>query len=122
MMDHPRWKSWREKLDLFDAYGRRTFAIEEREGTRLKTRFFAFCAPGGRILDLGCGTGFNQKFFNNGSQYLGIDPLQLTRSYSFPFARAVGEYLPWKDEVFDSVICIATLDHVADPPRVIREC
>jgi SAM-dependent methyltransferase len=121
-MDHPHWKPWRKKLDLFDAFGRTHFAAEEREGTRLKARFFAFFAVRGRVLDLGCGTGFNRRFLPRATRYLGIDPLQLAPGYSFPFVRAVGEYLPWKPEVFDSVFCIATLDHVADPRMVIQEC
>src|SRR5713101_7552536 len=121
-MDQVLWRSWREKLERFDAFGRKSFAVEEREGTRLKARFFTFCAPQGLVLDLGCGTGFNLRFLVHEAQYIGIDPLRLTPCYSFPFVQAVGEYLPWKEAVFDCVVCIATLDHVADPAVVIREC
>jgi len=121
-MDSALWQSWRAKLQLFDAFGRTGLATEEREGMRLKSRFFDFCAPSGRILDLGCGTGFNRQFVPTGARYVGIDPLELAPAGSFPFVRAVGEFLPWRPAVFDAVICIATLDHVADPEMTIREC
>jgi SAM-dependent methyltransferase len=121
-MDQIPWQLWRQKLELFDAFGRKHFAAEEREGIRLKTHFFNFCAPRGLVLDLGCGTGFNRQFMAHEARYVGIDPLLLSPPYAFPFVRAVGESLPWKPGVFDSVICIATLDHVADPSSIIQEC
>lgn len=121
-MDKTLWRVWREKLELFDDFGRKHFAVEEREGARLKARFFRFCAPRGVVLDLGCGTGFNRRFLPSETRYVGIDPLQLVPGYSFPFARAMGEFLPFTGGVFDCVICIATLDHVADPERIFREC
>jgi len=114
---------WREKLLLFDAFDRRNFAKEEREGKRLKRRFFAFIRPEGRVLDLGCGTGFNQCFLSSGQTYFGIDALRLKEStqYAFPFLLGMAEYLPFRDNSFDSAICIATLDHVGQPTMVISE-
>jgi ubiquinone/menaquinone biosynthesis C-methylase UbiE len=108
---------------LFDTFDRRNFAKEEREGTRLKQSFFAFVRAEGRVLDLGCGTGFNQRFLANGQTYVGIDPLLLKRAnqYGFPFLLGMAEYLPFRDNSFDSAVCIATLDHVGDPAMVISE-
>jgi ubiquinone/menaquinone biosynthesis C-methylase UbiE len=79
--------------------------------------------PEGRVLDLGCGTGFNQRFLEDGQTYIGIDPLRLKRAdhYSFPFLLGMAEYLPFRDNSFDTAVCIATLDHVADPAMVISE-
>ena len=115
--------AWRHKLTLFDTYDRRNFAKEEREGTRLKRRFFEFVRPKGRVLDLGCGTGFNQKFLASLDSYIGIDPLVLKSNaqYRFPFLVGMAEYLPFKSNSFDSAICIATLDHVGDPSTTIAE-
>jgi ubiquinone/menaquinone biosynthesis C-methylase UbiE len=121
--DTVTWKSWREKLLLFDTFDRRNFAKEELEGTRLKRSFFAFVRPEGRVLDLGCGTGFNQRFLSNGQTYVGIDPLRLkgAKQYNFPFLLGMAEYLPFRDNSFDSAVCIATLDHVGDPGMVVSE-
>jgi len=33
----------------------------------------------------------------------------------------MAEYLPFRDNSFDSAVCIATLDHVGDPAMVISE-
>jgi ubiquinone/menaquinone biosynthesis C-methylase UbiE len=41
--------------------------------------------------------------------------------YRFPFLLGMAEYLPFRENSFDSAVCIATLDHVGDPAMVIGE-
>ncbi len=121
-MNDAHWQSWQSKLELFDAFGRVHFAAEEREGARLKRRFFDFCRPHGRVLDVGCGTGYNRQFLPSETRYVGIDPLRLAGAERVPFAQAVGEFIPCRSDAVDTAVCIATLDHVADPRLLIREC
>jgi len=59
----------------------------------------------------------------NGQTYVGIDALHLkvANQYGFPFLVGMADHLPFRDNSFDSAVCIATLDHVADPAMVISE-
>ena len=47
--------------------------------------------------------------------------LKLAKHYRFAFLLGMAEYLPFRENSFDSAVCIATLDHVGDPAMVIGE-
>ncbi len=87
-----------------------------------------FCDLRGRVLDIGCGSmvpilrdeGLDltaQPHFT----YFGIDPEAEFSSCDYPFVQAMGEWLPFKDAVFDTVITVSALDHCLSPERVIGE-
>lgn len=84
------------------------------------TRWFA---PGARLLDLGCGTGWLAEHF---ADYTGIDgsPDAVTRAIGHGRAVQLGDVdgpLPFDDEHFDAVVCKDILEHVADPVAVVGE-
>ena len=69
-----------------------------------------------RILDVGAGDKPYAPYFARAGEYVGVDPVN-------PHAdvRATAEDLPFDDQSFDVVLCIQVLEHVDDPPRVVRE-
>lgn len=85
-----------------------------------------FCTLKGRVLDVGCGPMLNHfKFINKNIlpsiDYFGIDP-----EYSFfkggnNCLKAVGEFLPFQSDFFDSVFLISVLDHVINPYKTLSE-
>jgi SAM-dependent methyltransferase len=91
--------------------------------------------PGRRILDVGCGIGTAEV--NLGRQPLtqvtliGVDriadrvreALGSVRSHNIraAFAAADACALPFTDAAFDSVFCVALLQHIADVARAVRE-
>lgn len=89
----------------------------------------------GRILDLGGGIGLTRQYLSPSAEYIVIDPdsnwleLPMTllteafpRTASKPlFLRGVGEYLPFRDHVFDAVLGLWMLNHVSQPEKVVRE-
>ncbi len=81
------------------------WAVPQRESALILVEFVK---PRGRVLDLGCGTGFVSKFLREDCSPIGLDIApNMVRVFkrSFPFA-VVGdaEALPFKEESFDFVL------------------
>jgi ubiquinone/menaquinone biosynthesis C-methylase UbiE len=80
------------------------------------------------ILDLGCGTGeFAQGFFHHQQMGVGMDisipdilQAKKTKKYQ-KLLCADGRNLPFKNNCFNSVVSISTLEHINRPGRVISE-
>lgn len=80
----------------------------------------------GLVLDVGSGTGFYFGVPYEDSEYgyykgdvVGIDPfLELPLSGG---VRGVGEFLPFGDDVFDTVFCVSALNHMIDYRACIEE-
>lgn len=92
----------------------------------------------GRVLDVGGGWGLFRQYWDAGDDGIFVvhDP-GVTRhiegafpshqevfaqAFSRPmtFVEGVGEHLPYRVEVFDTVLCAGALDHCADPDTVLR--
>jgi SAM-dependent methyltransferase len=81
-------------------------------------------APG-LALDVGCGTGvMAERLSRAGYDVVGADPFRGMLRYSrqrrpdLMAVAATGERLPFADDTFDLVYCIAVMHHVADPTAV----
>ena len=87
----------------------------------------------GAVLELGCGGGINQQFYDPArvTSYAGMDPSAKGRDYALAAAQnagraadirgGVGEAIPYGDASFDCVVCTFTLCSVDDPAQVLRE-
>jgi 2-polyprenyl-3-methyl-5-hydroxy-6-metoxy-1,4-benzoquinol methylase len=82
----------------------------------------------GRALDLGCGDGtFMAVCRSNGLEAFGVTPrleeTQIARSIGEGGAlvMAVGEFLPFRDQSFDTITCMSVLEHVMEPVSVLAE-
>jgi SAM-dependent methyltransferase len=94
----------------------------------------AASVPGGRVLDVGCGTGdfcvLLASRLSDGT-IVGIDPnqglLDVARGrvdeagLGVDFRVGDGAALPFDDDAFDVATIERTLQHVADPTAVVRE-
>ena len=81
--------------------------------------------PPGTALDVGCGTGvMAARLSQEGYDVVGVDPFQGMLRYvrqrqpDLMAVAATGERLPFADNTFDLVYCIAVMHHVADPTAV----
>ena len=88
--------------------------------------FLAYVKNGDQILDAGCGNGrLFQLFQNRGIKYVGCDnnlELIALAEKNFPGAKfAIGDllYLPFSDNAFDVVFCIAAFHHI--PGKSLRQ-
>lgn len=128
------WQSrrWENKLKRFMGWREKHYKkLEEKHGeTRCEQQrseekgrlFFEFCGEiKGYILEVGCGGGWNKEFYKG--RLFGIDPIVLKsgKDYDFFFCQGIGEFLPFKDQFFDSVTMIAMLDHVLDLDKSFEE-
>jgi SAM-dependent methyltransferase len=80
----------------------------------------------GRLLDVGCGTGFHTvRFAEAGWSVVGVDPsegqLRLARGRGLEVVHGHGEELPFDDGVFDAAVSLWTHTDVEDYPAVCRE-
>jgi SAM-dependent methyltransferase len=92
---------------------------------RKRTAFLIELCPVGEGLDVGCGTGvLAERLARQGLAMTGVDPsagmLDVLRQKG-PSVTAVqgsGTALPFADDSFDLVMCVAVLHHVADAAAV----
>jgi ubiquinone/menaquinone biosynthesis C-methylase UbiE len=81
---------------------------------------------GGRVLDLGCGTGRNLPLLEGGRS-VGLDPSFASlrrarrRSPGTVLVQGSAEALPFRDGVFDTVVSGLVLCSVPDPARGLAE-
>jgi SAM-dependent methyltransferase len=94
---------------------------------RKRTRFVLEHCPRGKGLDVGCGTGaLAARLAEAGYEMAGVDPsegmLEVLRART-PAIHAVsapGTALPFADDSFDLVLCVAVMHHIADPEAVSK--
>jgi SAM-dependent methyltransferase len=109
-----RWQDYQE--------GKRSFFSEGDEKTQYIGEIIAQTG-GGLFLDVGCGVLPSPGYMAaSGSDvnWIGIDPLLGDVARRFPFAQAVGEYLPFRDHTFDGVLYSSTIYYQTDPPRSLE--
>jgi SAM-dependent methyltransferase len=86
--------------------------------------FGRFCDLRGWVLDVGCGPQPWPAYFADyapDTQFVGVDPLATDGGGRYPRLRALGEYLPFQDGVFDRVLFATSLDHMIDPVAALWE-
>ncbi|MBY0384909.1 class I SAM-dependent methyltransferase [bacterium] len=88
--------------------------------------FMAFCQMNGRILDVGVGPQKNPSHFQYASaeskkEFVGLDPLTGDCPRDFMFVKGLGEFLPFRNNFFDQILFVTSLDHFIDPSAPLRE-
>jgi ubiquinone/menaquinone biosynthesis C-methylase UbiE len=104
------------------------FRPENQEKVRGRLRALRERVPGGRLLDVGCGTGFIIHLaigvFDE-IHGLDITPAMLRRvrttAGNIALHRARAEAMPFVDESFDAATAYSFVDHVSDQGALLRE-
>jgi ubiquinone/menaquinone biosynthesis C-methylase UbiE len=84
--------------------------------------------PGGRYLDLACGTGnYTCALAKGGGTWTGVDPSEVmlraarARSGDVDWRRASADGLPFGEARFDGVVCTLAVHHFPDREAAFRE-
>lgn len=84
--------------------------------------------PGGRLLDIGCGTGlFVERYCERGGKAVGLDlsPKMIERARdrcaSAEWTVGTGDSLPFRDDVFDAASSLLAFSYFRDPDRTLAE-
>lgn len=126
IFDKKRWDSWnilQENATIpYNQESQKNLGVGPRKDF---IQFANFCDFKGLILDVGVGP---QKLpshieYNTKTdvRFIGIDPLVGEQPRGFSFVQGLGEYLPFKDDLFDQVLFVTSLDHFIDPVVALIE-
>ncbi|MBA3664216.1 MAG: class I SAM-dependent methyltransferase [Bacteroidetes bacterium] len=125
-LNAPIWKVWNQLQDNGVSSYKHSPTNNLGVGPRKDFMQFAeFCNFTGMVLDVGVGPQkapthieFNTKA---GVTFVGLDPLAGEQPRDFTFVQGLGEYLPFKDQLFDQVLFVTSLDHFIDPVIALQE-
>ena len=107
---------------FFDTEDRHWWFVGRR---RLVTGLLERAGAGGRILDLGCGTGGVLQHLGPFGDAIGLDPAveaaQYCRRRDVPMVVGSGLELPFADASFDAVLALDVIEHVRDDVALLQE-
>lgn len=125
-------EKWKELLEEYESWTHKQLDPAYLESIRIMGRMFSELSKseGKLVLDIGCGNGryggtnyeeSKYSYVNYNCRYIGIDPL-FGENRNFPFVQSVAEYLPFKSNIFDTVIMATSMDHFMDLDIALSEC
>ncbi len=87
--------------------------------------FAEFCQFRGLVLDIGCGPQKWPSHMRYGKYeevtFLGIDPLIGEQPRQYGFIHGLGEFLPFRNDLFDQALFVTSLDHFLLPVAGLKE-
>ena len=102
--------------------------IEDSDSMLKEILLFLGAPADQKIIDIGCGKGrFCRKLRDLGFNIIGVEPskelIKLTKKKhkDIKFIRASATNLPFRNNTFDSLICVEVLEHIPDTEGAIRE-
>jgi SAM-dependent methyltransferase len=120
-----RWPAWEQLqhngLVSYEQAPDKNLAVGPRPDC---LAFSQFCHLTGLVLDIGCGPQPWPAYFavhDRQTCFVGIDPLAPDAPSEFVRLRGLGEYLPFRDGIFERVLFSTSLDHMLDTTAVLRE-
>lgn len=125
-LNAPEWRTW----DILQDNSTVSYARDPEHNLMVDDRpdvlmFAEFAQFRGNILDIGCGPQalptHMRRCTESDAFFVGIDPLRGEQPREFAYVRGLGEYLPFRDNLFDQAIFVTSLDHFIDPVEVLVE-
>jgi SAM-dependent methyltransferase len=121
------WRLWEELLTKWwTAFGNppeKEPSVEDDPVTSYVGRLIGWSGRG-LFLDIGCGTSSLPLYMEASGEaveWIGIDPALGDVARRFPFVQGLGEYLPFRTEVFDGALYSLVLSNLLDPLQAMRQ-
>lgn len=96
--------------------------------THLSRHLMEVLPGGGRLLDIGCGTGlFVDRYISAGGSAIGLDISSgmirqaRRRCATSEFVVGTGETIPFRDDSFDAIACLLAFSYMRDPQAMLDE-
>jgi len=110
-------------------YDSRIAPLEKKFLERLRREAIEALPAGGRILELGAGTGLNFQFYHPQTHGVAIEPstqmlriaVQKEKPHRLCLVQSCGEQLPFADASFDSALATLVMCSVNSPDLVFGE-
>ena len=110
-------------------YDSKIAPLERKFLERLRREAIAGLPAGGRILELGAGTGLNFQFYHPQTHGVAIEPstqmlriaVQKEKPHRLCLVQSCGEQLPFADASFDSALATLVMCSVNSPDLVFGE-
>lgn len=120
LLNKPEWNIWKKLQEngmiSYKTDPKNNLGVGGREDF---IEFSRFCNFSGIVLDVGVGPQkipTHIEYCNKPNIFFtGIDPIVGAQPRPFAFLLGLGEYLPFRDKLFDQVIFVTSLDHFIDP-------
>ena len=96
--------------------------------THISTSIMSALPKGGKLLDIGCGTGlFVERYIGAGGTGIGLDISKNMiekarhRCTTCDYAIGSGERIPFCDNTFDAVSSLLVFSYIKDPEKMLNE-
>lgn len=84
-----------------------------------------YFSQGGKMLDVGCGTGAVMEFLKSRGDVSGVDmsdeALAYCRQKGLKVEKGLANEIPYKENTFDAVFALDVLEHLDDPVGAVKE-
>lgn len=125
-MDRPEWHTWLKLQEngvvSYEADPEHNLGVGKRQEF---LDFAEFCEFRGNVLDVGVGPQrcptHMEYCMKKDVFFVGVDPLAGAQPRCFSFVRGLGEFLPFRNGLFDQVLFVTSLDHFIDPCLPLSE-
>lgn len=84
-----------------------------------------YLPQGGKMLDVGCGTGAVMEFLKNKGEVEGVDmsdtALNFCRQKNLKVEKGLANEMPYSTDTFDAVFALDVLEHLDNPAGAVKE-
>ncbi len=120
---YPRWQAVQSALTAWRARtwnGDSGAVAQTQRNLEIAAAFASWARVHGVVLDVGCGSGAIRSVVP-ATAFFGIDPMPLDQDYTFPFARAISDRLPFPDAAFDVCYFFSSIDYALNIETTLAE-
>jgi SAM-dependent methyltransferase len=118
-----RWREWEQRQQVELDACRNPNEFLKSYSNQVAEHFGLFCGFRGYVLDIGCGIDREPAYLCHSTPdlFVGVDPLAGDEPRRYQFVQAIGESLPFRDNVFHQCVFATSLSHIIDPQVAIGE-